>query len=131
MKQPCLALFFAVFFLASGLYAQDQDTTSVAEIAICTSVVDRQPVGTDSVFAADVSHLSCFTKIETKAEQLEVSHVWFYQDKQMATISLTVKAGGFRTWSTKTMMPEWKGDWRVEVQDSKGNVLSKISFKIK
>ena len=131
MKQSCSVIFFVVSFFASGLFAQDQATTSVAEIVICTSVENKQPVGADSVFASDVKQLTCFTRIVTQAEQSEVSHVWFYQDKEMTKVDLNVMGKSFRTWSRKTIIPEWKGDWRVEVQDSAGDVLSKISFKIR
>jgi uncharacterized protein YfaS (alpha-2-macroglobulin family) len=131
MKQSCSVILFVVSFFASGLYAQERATTNVAEIVICTSVVNKQPVGVDSVFAADVKQLSCYTKIVSQVEQSEVSHVWFYKDRQMAKIDLKVKGRTFHTWSTKTIIPTWKGDWRVEVQDSAGNVLSKISFKIR
>ena len=131
MKQSCSVIFFVVSFFASGLFAQDKATTSVAEIVICTSVENKQPVGVDSVFASDVKQLTCFTKIVSQAEQSEVSHVWFYQDKQMTKVDLTVMGKSYRTWSRKTIIPEWKGDWRVEVQDSAGNVLSKISFNIR
>jgi subtilisin-like proprotein convertase family protein len=62
---------------------------------------------------------------------LEISHVWFYQDKQMAKINLPVKAKTWRTWSAKTIMQAWKGNWRVEVQDSKGNIISSKSFRLK
>ncbi len=130
MKQPCAVILFALVILAGVSYAQDQSTMSVPEIAICTSVADRQPVGIDSVFSADVQQLTCFTKIVSQADQSEVSHVWFYGDKQMAKIDLQVKGPSFHTWSRKTILPSWKGEWRVEIQDQAGAVLSKISFKI-
>jgi uncharacterized protein YfaS (alpha-2-macroglobulin family) len=103
---------------------------SVPDIAICTSLANKAPVGIDSVFSADVKQLTCFTKIVSQSEQSEVSHVWFYKDKQMSKIDLKIKGKTFHTWSTKTIVPSWKGNWRVEVQDKTGNVLSKISFKI-
>ena len=131
MKQSCAVIFFMVLFIVPGLFAQDRTSTSVPEIVICTSVVNIQPVGIDSVFAADVKQLTCYTKIVSQADQSEVSHVWFYQDKQMTKIDLKVKGKTFHTWSTKTIIPKWKGDWRVEVQDPAGNVLSKIPFKIR
>jgi hypothetical protein len=130
MKQSCSVIFFVLFFFASGLFAQDQATTNVPEMVICTSVVNKLPVGIDSVFAADVKQLSCYTKIVSQGELSEVSHVWFYQDKQMTKIDLKVVGKSYHTWSTKTVIPKWKGDWRVEVQDAAGKVLSKTSFKV-
>jgi hypothetical protein len=48
----------------------------------------------------------------------------------MTKIDLKVVGKSYHTWSTKTVIPKWKGDWRVEVQDPAGKVLSKISFKV-
>ena len=131
MKQSCSVILFAVVFFTSVSSAQDRSTIGVPDIAICSSVANKQPVGIDSVFAADVKQLSCFTKVVSQSEESEVIHVWFYRDKQMAKIDLKVKGKSFHTWSTKTILPSWKGDWRVEVQDPAGNVLSKIFFKIR
>jgi hypothetical protein len=130
MKQLCSVILFAVVFLMSVSSAQDLSAISVPDIVTCASVSNKQPVGIDSVFAADVNHVSCYTRVVSEAEESVVSHVWFYGDKQMAKIDLKVKAKSFHTWSTKTIVPSWKGDWRVEVQDSAGNVLAKIMFKI-
>ena len=49
----------------------------------------------------------------------------------MAKIDLPMKAKSWRTWSAKTIMPAWKGDWKVEIQDSNGTVIKSISFRIK
>ena len=87
-------------------------------------------MGTDSVFSSDVGKLYCFTKLSSDTDSSEISHVWFYNDKQVAKIDLPMKAKSWRTWSAKTIWPTWKGDWRVEIQDSNGNVIKSISFRI-
>jgi hypothetical protein len=117
--------------LSGGLFAQNQSNVKVDSIVICTSVENRQPIGTDSVFSSDVGKLYCFTKLSSETDTSEISHVWFYNDKQMAKINLPMNAKSWHTWSAKTIMPAWKGDWRVEIQDSEGNVISKISFRLK
>ena len=131
MRTRCSLIFITVLSLSSGLFAQNQSGIHVEDIAVCTSIENRQPVGTDSVFTADVGKLCCFTKLTSESDTAEISHVWFYQDKQMAKIDLSVKAKTWRTWSAKTILPEWKGNWRVEVQDSNGNVVSSIPFQVK
>jgi len=131
MKHWCSVMLPMVAFLTSVGIAQEQAAMKVDEIVVCTSIVDRHPVGADSVFAPDVKQLSCFTRLTNPADMAQVSHVWFYKDKQMTKVDLGVKGKTWRTWSTKTISPEWKGDWRVEVQDSAGSVLSTVSFQIK
>jgi hypothetical protein len=131
MKHAYSILFITIVLLSSGLFAQEQATTEVETIAVCTSVENKQPVGTDSVFAADVGKLYCFTKIKSQTDTTEISHVWFFDDKEMTKVDLAVKAKTWRTWSAKTILPEWKGDWRVEVRDSEGHVITSVSFKLK
>ena len=131
MKKICRQFFLFVFLLSGGILAQNSSGIEVENIAICTSIENRQPVGTDSIFSADTGKLYCFTKLSSQTDSSEISHVWFYQDKQMAKISLPIKAKSWRTWSAKTIMPAWKGNWRVEVQGSEGNVIRSISFRLK
>ena len=79
MKRTYLFIFMTVLLLSVGLFAQNQSGIEVANIAVCTSVENRQPVGTDSVFSADAGKLYCFTKLTSETDSSEISHVWFYQ----------------------------------------------------
>ena len=123
--------FMIVILLSGGLFAQNASGIKVNNIAICTSVENRQPIGTDSVFSADVGKLYCFTGLTSQSDSSEISHVWFYQGKEMAKINLPVKGKTWHTWSAKTIMPAWKGNWRVEIQDSNGDVISSLAFRLK
>ncbi len=131
MKRISSIISMIVLFFQVGLLAQNQSGLKIENVAVCTSVEDRKPVGTDSVFSSDVGKLYCFTKLESQAERSKIFHVWFYHDNEMAQINLPVKAKSWRTWSAKTILPEWKGNWKVEVQDSSGNVISSTSFRLK
>jgi len=131
MKRTCSYVFLIVLLMSAGLFAQNSSGIEVENFAVCTSVENKQPVGTDSVFTSDVGKLFCFTKLTSQTDSSEISHVWFYQNKQMAKINLSMNAKSWRTWSAKTIMPSWKGNWRVEIQDSNGNVINSISFRIK
>lgn len=130
MKQACLFVLLPVF-LISSLLAQDQSMATVDEISVCTAVEDRQPVGIDTSFTSAVEQLYCYTKLTSPQDTTVISHVWFHNEEQMASIKLTMKAKTWRTWSSKRIVPEWTGDWRVEVQDENGMLLSTKSFKIK
>ncbi len=120
-----------VVLFSSFLFAQDQAEITAEKMDICTSMEDRQPVGVDTVFSSDVGRLYCYTQLTSTIDTVAVSHVWFYNDKQMAKVDLTLKAKTWRTWSSKNIMPDWTGDWRVEVQTASGEVISKNQFKIK
>ena len=132
MTRRIRSLLFIIVLLAStNLLAQSQSEIQVEDIAVCTSIDNRVPVGTADSFSADVGKLYCYTKLKSESDMYTISHVWFYNDKQMAKIDLSVKAKSWRTWSAKTIIPAWNGSWRVEVHDSDGKVISKIPFEIK
>jgi hypothetical protein len=120
----------AVIF-SSVSFAQEEADIKVENVVICTSVEDRQPIGADSVFNADIGKLYCFTKLTSQTDTAEISHVWFFGDTQMAKVDLPIRAKAWRTWSSKRILLDWIGDWRIEVQDSEGNVLYEIFFVIK
>jgi hypothetical protein len=122
---PVIGLLFT-----PGLFAQEQPDIEVVNIVICTSIEDREPVGSASVFSSDVGKLYCFTKVMGQTDTSSISHVWYYGDMQMAKINLNIGGKTWRTWSSKKLLMEWVGDWRVEIQDASGNVISEISFKI-
>lgn len=111
-------------------FAQDDTGPVVEEIQICTSVEDRTPQGTDSAFSADIERVYCFTKIKNSGESSKVIHAWYYKDKEMARVELAVGTPTWRTWSSKKILPSWKGAWRVDVLSSDGNVLASKSFEV-
>ena len=58
-------------------------------------------------------------------------HVWYYKDREMLKVELNTKAKIWRAWSTKQIQAAWKGNWRVDVLSSDGNVLGSIEFTIR
>jgi hypothetical protein len=59
-----------------------------------------------------------------------IKHVWLYKGEEMATVELPVRSSSWRTYSYKTIPPEWSGDWVVKVIDASGNVMKAVPFKI-
>jgi len=122
-----LASLGLVLLACSAVTAQEADKITVERIAICTAVVDREPQGESTEFAATVETLCCFTTLNGPAGK--ITHVWYHGDKERAKINLTKgKAGRWRTHSNKKMAPEWQGQWRVDVLDEHGHVLKSAAF---
>ena len=101
-----------------------------AEIQVCTSVEDRVAVGAGDVFGTDVEQVCLWSKILGATDETTVKHVWFYDGKEMASVELPVRSASWRTWSRKTILPEWTGDWEVKVVDADGSVIASTSFKM-
>ncbi|NGP86912.1 DUF2914 domain-containing protein [Fodinibius halophilus] len=102
----------------------------VPQITIAQEIQDRKPIKPDTSFSSNVGNVYCYTVIEGASDSTEVYHVWHYKDEEKAHIPLTVASQKWRTWSSKSILPSWTGPWRVEVEDSNGNVIAKKSFSI-
>lgn len=103
---------------------------SVEESAIALDVIDRMPVGSDSTFVASVGRVYCWTLVTGAEGEVAIHHVWFHGDQEMADIELRIGGSPWRSWSSKAIVPEWTGAWRVEVRDSAGNVIETIRFTV-
>jgi len=124
----------------SSLAAQDeaamQDTTeqavalSVAEAVITSNVVDRLPADTLTAVAADAGQVYCWTRITGVSGEIEIIHVWYKGEEEVARIPLRVAGDNWRTWSSKKIDPTWTGAWRVEVIGPDGTLLKTVSFAV-
>jgi hypothetical protein len=123
-----LVFLLSMPFLA---FAQDNQPVTVDDIQICTSMADRQPVGADTNFAKDIGKLSCFTKLSCTEDTGTIFQAWYYKDKEMLKVELSIKAKTWRTWSSKNIPVSSTGEWRVDVLSSDGKVLASKNFTIK
>lgn len=60
-----------------------------------------------------------------------IKHAWYFGDKLVRTIELSIDGSPWRTWSNKTIPQEMAGAWKVEIQDAGGAVLKTLTFSIK
>ena len=49
---------------------------------------------------------------------------------QLPEVRLRVGSDSWRTWSSKKVMPDWVGEWRVEVIAEDGTMLDTITFSV-
>lgn len=120
----------AIILLSFGVGAQENGDSLKIEAALCKSVEKREPVGQDTVFPSDVGRVYCWSLVTGATEPTSITHVWCYGEKELARVELEIKSGWFRTWSYKTILPNWTGSWRVEILDSEGNLLKKLDFSV-
>jgi hypothetical protein len=123
--------------------AQTAPVLTIEETVICTGIADRVPQGllqagqltappsTTAGGGGDPFpfKLYAFTKISGGAPAT-IKHAWYYQDKLVRTIELSVGGTPWRTWSQKEIQPKMIGLWKLEVQDSSGAVLKIINFAV-
>ncbi len=128
-----LAVIAAAAMPGSPALAQQEERGSdltVGPAAICRDVQEREPVGSASTFSRDVGRLYCFTRVNGATDPTHVTHIWFHEDREVHRMDLRVDSPSWRTWTYKTIPPEWTGSWRVDVQDADGVIIYSIPFTV-
>lgn len=109
----------------TGAMAQE---LTVARAVVCQDVVDRMPVGAADVIPAGTERVFCFTRIDGAQGETQITHNWYYMGTLKASVVLPVRTSAWRTWSSKTVLPEWTGEWMVEVLSNDGSPLDSVIF---
>ena len=120
------ALLSALIVPASALAS----AVSVSEAGVGTSVEERELVGQGFQFDSSIGKLYAFTRIIGAPSETRVSHMWYYGDQLMAEVNLPVRGANWRTWSSKSVIPQWIGQWRVDVVSEDGEVLDSLNFSL-
>ena len=100
----------------------------VADGTITTAIENQMPVDRIESYRADFGKLYCFTRIVGAQENTEVTHVWYYEDDEMARVTLSIGSADWRTYSSKRFLPQWAGNWKVVVLDREQNVIGEVPF---
>ena len=102
----------------------------LSRTALCLRVEERQPVDVDTIFPDNVGQLFAFTRVGKVDGPTRITHVWYFQDREMARVDLQVGGNGWRTWSSKKILPAWSGDWKVDILDARGTRIKTLDFRV-
>ena len=105
-----------------------QPAIQIEDAVVCQDVVDRAPVGSGEVIAKESERVFCFTRVVGATSDTKITHNWYYKGALKASVVLNVRSSNWRTWSSKTMTPEWVGEWMVEILSEDGTPLESIIF---
>jgi hypothetical protein len=111
-------------------FTKETASTLTVEAKLCTSVVDRVPQGEATKFGSDVGQVYLWCRVNGATDTTHVEHLWYYKGEEKASIKLPVKTASWRTWSKKTIMPQWTGQWEVKIVDVDWHVLKTIAFTV-
>ena len=109
--------------LAAGL--------QVAQGVVTTQIANRMPVDEIQSYTVSVGKLYCFTRIVGAQGDTTVTHLWKLNGQEVARVELPVRSSDWRTWSSKTIPSDAKGEWEVDVLDAQGKRLKTIKFRLK
>ncbi len=130
-----IALLLCISPLPSGFAAEEAvggngSSFTVSRLVIAGSIEDREPVGVVNAFSSSTEKVYCFLEAKDIQEETTINFVWYYGDKKTATVELPVgKSPRWRTYSSKKLNSR-TGKWKVELQDTIGNVLDSVVFTV-
>ncbi|MCX5785418.1 MAG: DUF2914 domain-containing protein [Elusimicrobia bacterium] len=99
----------------------------VEKIATAASVENREPVGETATFDKAAERVYTWTKITAANTPVTIKHVYYFGEKKECEVELSIKSSPYRVWSSKAVRP---GNWKVDVTDETGKVLSTASFSV-
>jgi len=116
--------------VAMGISCAQAADLQVADGVITTAIENQMPVDQIESYRADFGKLYCFTRIVGAQEDTVITHVWYYQDNELARVPLSIRSSNWRTYSSKRVLPQWVGEWKVVILDEKENEIATIPFNL-
>ncbi|MFQ5330047.1 MAG: DUF2914 domain-containing protein [Thermodesulfobacteriota bacterium] len=100
------------------------------EVAVVGTGVDNLvPIGVADSFPPSVDRIYCYSKI-INGEATTITHRWYYEERVVAEVPLTIGSPNYRTYSYKTILPHHNGIWRVEIVSEAGDLMDALEFTI-
>jgi hypothetical protein len=116
---------FSIFILCAG-----QAAAVTVETVLCSGVEAMMPIDSVESFEAGVERVYLWNRVLDVEGESFVRHVWLHEGKEMTDVELPVRSSSWRTYSYKTMLPEWTGMWEVKIVGADGDVIKSILFTI-
>ncbi len=102
---------------------------SVVGLKVGTGIQDKEIQGEADTFKTDVGKVWCWAKT-SGGQGSDLTYVWYNGENKVSEVKVNLKFASMRSWSYKTITPNSKGDWRVDLVGADGAVLKSVSFKI-
>ena len=96
---------------------------SVVRSAFTRTIEEREPVENLENLTNENEQVKFFTELRDMSGQTAI-HRWEYDGKVVAEVEFNVKGPRWRVWSSKSLVPQWIGDWKVSVVNGAGEVIS-------
>ncbi|MBD3397186.1 MAG: DUF2914 domain-containing protein [Chitinivibrionales bacterium] len=108
-----------------------ETAVKVSRAAVCTAIVDREPVGSATKFEKGIAKLYCFSHIKGCPDTMQIVHTWYHQGDKAGLVPLVVRSPSWRTYSSRNIGEGQVGAWKVEISENEsGVVLETVSFTI-
>lgn len=106
--------------------AQAQDVR-IALAQFTTAIENREPIDQVTFVQNDVRKVFFYTDLRGLEGQT-INHRWLYDGTVRADVAFEVRGPRWRVWSSKELLPDWIGDWTVEIVNAEGEVIGAETF---
>jgi len=124
-----LSLSLLLLFSPTALLASDSVVEQrVTRVLFTPGIKDFEPMGSNDYFYTTSAQVYFFTELKGFKGQV-LKHRWFYKNKQVSEIKVTVRSNRWRAATRRSLPKTWVGEWRAEVVNSAGVVLESQRFE--
>jgi hypothetical protein len=100
----------------------------VRDLVLTHNVDERMPTDSVDGFAAETDVGFAFVRVSNGGDPTQVKMVWSRNGVEQGSVPLNVgTSSSWRTWSRVSLQP---GNWRVQVVNADGSVLSQREFSV-
>jgi hypothetical protein len=121
MKQLFLAIILLAMIFPGSSYAVNEQTVSRA--IFTTSLNEREPVNDLESVEYGEKTIFFFSQV-LNANNTTVTHLWTYNDVEIARVNLNIGSDNWRTWSSKQIWHLAPGEIKVQVLDADNMILA-------
>jgi len=107
---------------AAGAQADDSiaGRTQPGAVFACGTIDSGRPVGRSVVFPSAQGTLYCYSDFVHVAAAEQITHRWFYRDREVAQFKLTIQPPRWSSYSSLKLPAGSAGPWRVDVTGPDG-----------
>jgi hypothetical protein len=138
-----ISFFIMVWLLAAVVFppwARAQDTEIpmppvseppvLVRAEMCETIERYLPVNQGVVFSISLGRVYCFTAFDPVHEETVIYHRWYRQDRLVSSARLVLNPPKWASFSSIQLRSLDKGPWRVEIVDSRENLIKILRFSI-
>lgn len=115
----------AIFFQSDV----DIMSNNVTRFVIASSVIENEPVGeiNNIIFKNNTATVYAFSEING-LKDTTLYYIWSVDGQQVAKVKLNINGDRWRSHSSKFIQPTMHGQWKVELQNGKDEILAVNRF---
>lgn len=119
--------------MAAPLFSQVKTeilSDNVTRFLITPSVINNEPVGNinDIIFDNNIATVYAYSDVNDLKNSM-LYYVWTLNAKEVAKVRVGVIGKRWRSHSSKFVQKNMRGQWKVELQNDKGEILAISQFK--